>query len=196
MADMRRAQAKASLFPLMTIGIALATVTSAAAAQSYADRQLMLEPAASRAIQAPMILAPVQSQPVAASNTQRAKTSPGKSGSYSAEASGPDIVAMNADYTTQFRVVGRIPAGSTINQVSWKYGVSRKPVGFEAILCWQNEQTCWNVTQASSGSTRFFNGKDPSQPFSLYYRVKGSGTLQSPPRGDLNQIIVTYDLPD
>ncbi len=108
---------------------------------------------------------------------------------------GATILAKNADYETTFKVNATVPAGASISNVSWQYGLSNKPVGFEAVLCWNNQQRCWNVTNSASGSTTAFNGKDASQPFTLHYRVKGGGQLGPPAQGEMNQIIVTYDLP-
>ncbi|MFL9925083.1 flagellar protein FlhE [Herbaspirillum lusitanum] len=108
---------------------------------------------------------------------------------------GPGIVAKNADYATSFRVSVPVPPGASINNVSWRYGVASKPAGFEAVLCWQDQNSCWNVTRNAAGSTRFFNGKDAARGFTLYYRVKGSGPLPGPVNGEMNQVIVTYDLP-
>lgn len=108
---------------------------------------------------------------------------------------GATILAKNADYETLFRINAPIPAGSTISNVAWRYGLSSKPVGFEAVLCRTNQQRCWNVTNSASGSTSAFNGQDASQPFTLHYRVRGTGPLGPPAQGEMNQVIVTYDLP-
>jgi len=117
------------------------------------------------------------------------------SGSYASDAMGATILAKNADYETLFRINAPIPAGSTISNVAWRYGLSSKPVGFEAVLCRNNQQRCWNVTNSASGSTSAFNGQDASQPFTLHYRVRGTGPLGPPAQGEMNQVIVTYDLP-
>lgn len=108
---------------------------------------------------------------------------------------GATILAKNADYETIFPISIPVPPSATISNVSWKYGLSEKPVGFEAILCWNNRQRCWNVTNNASGNTGAFNGKDAAQPFTLHYRVKGGGQLGPPARGEMNQVIVTYELP-
>jgi len=108
---------------------------------------------------------------------------------------GATILAKNADYETTFPIGTPVPPGASISNVSWRYGLSEKPVGFEAVLCWNNRQRCWNVTNNASGSTGAFNGKDAAQPFTLHYRVKGGGQLGPPARGEMNQVIVTYQLP-
>lgn len=108
---------------------------------------------------------------------------------------GASILAKNADYEMTFKINAAVPAGSTISNVSWRYGLSAKPAGFEAVLCWNNQQRCWNLTNSASGSTQAFNGKDAAQPFTLHYRVRGSGPLGPPAQGEMNQLIVTYDLP-
>ncbi|ASU38562.1 hypothetical protein hmeg3_09810 [Herbaspirillum sp. meg3] len=117
------------------------------------------------------------------------------SGSYASDAMGATILAKNADYETLFRINAPIPAGSTISNVAWRYGLSSKPVGFEAVLCRNNQQRCWNITNSASGNTSAFNGQDASQPFTLHYRVRGTGPLGPPAQGEMNQVIVTYDLP-
>jgi flagellar protein FlhE len=188
MAERRRTGACAAL--LLAAWIA----PSITAAQSYVDRNLSVSPAARDGGRPIVIIAPVQpSTPPQAAPPQQ-KTGP--IGSYASDAPGPDIRARNADYVTQFRVIERIPPGATIRDVAWRYGVASKPKGFEAVLCWQDAGTCWSVTEAGSGNTAFFNGKDASRPFLLYYRVKGSGHLPGGPiKGDMNQVIVTYDVP-
>lgn len=120
----------------------------------------------------------------------------GPTAAYSSDAMGPTVVAKNAGYETAFRIPGPIPASASIASVAWKYDVNPKPYGFEAILCWQDQRSCWNVTRSASGSTTFFNGKSAAQPFTLHYRVTGSGPLGPPAQGSMNQIIVTYVLPD
>lgn len=117
------------------------------------------------------------------------------SGAYVADAMGTSIAAQNVDYATIFKASAMVPAGSTITKVSWRYGLSSKAPGFEAILCWRDEQPCWNVTNSNNGNTKWFNGKDASQAFTLHYRVKSSGPLGAPSLGQMNQIIVSYDLP-
>jgi flagellar protein FlhE len=119
----------------------------------------------------------------------------GPSGSYVAEAMGPNIVAHNADYVTTFSIRSSVPAGSRITKVSWRYGMSALVHGFEAVICWNDEQPCWNVTDSTSGSTQGFNGKDASRPFTLHYRVKGGSQPGLPLQGKMNQLIVSYQLP-
>jgi len=139
--------------------------------------------------------------PVPAANYPVLPSAPAKqprtSGTYVAEAMGATIVAQNVDYETVFQVSAMVPPGSTITKVAWRYGLSNKPVGFEAILCWSDQQPCWNVTNNNVGSTLWFNGKDARQTLRLHYRVSGSGSgaLGPPSLGQMNQIIVTYDLP-
>ncbi len=117
------------------------------------------------------------------------------SGSYTSTAMGPTIVAKNAEYASTFKISSNVPTGSTISKVWWRYGLSDKPVGFEAVLCWREQQPCWNLTNDNIGSTSAFNGKDASQPFTLHYHVKGSGPNNTPAQGQLNQLIVSFDLP-
>ena len=165
-------------------------------AQARVDRTLSIQPAAAPSI---------GDLPVAATSTTSAApavyppTPPGNrnrpSGSYASDAMGATILAKNADYETTFRINVPVPAGSTISNVSWRYGLSGKPAGFEAVLCWNNQQRCWNVTNSASGNTPAFNGKDAAQPFTLHYRVRGSGPLGPPAQGEMNQLIVTYELP-
>lgn len=117
------------------------------------------------------------------------------SGSYAADAMGPSILAKNADYETTFTINAPVPSGSIISNVSWRYGVSGKPAGFEAVLCWADRQHCRDVTNHASGSTPAFNGRDATRPLTLTYRVRGGGPLGPPAQGEMNQVIVTYDLP-
>jgi flagellar protein FlhE len=172
-----------------TLGLALAGTVSA---QTRVDRTLSVPATGNPAIVSPhaaVVAPPPQSRPPATPVPR------GPSGSYAADAMGATILAKNADYETTFTIGTPVPAGAAISNVSWKYGLSEKPVGFEAVLCWNNRQRCWNVTNNASGSTGTFNGKDAAQPFTLHYRVKGSGQLGPPARGEMNQVIVTYDLP-
>lgn len=118
----------------------------------------------------------------------------GPSGTYVAEAMGPNIVANNADYASTFSIRSNVPVGSRITSVSWRYGMSAQVRGFEAVICWNDQQPCWNVSDSTSGSTHGFNGKDASRPFTLHYRVKGGGA-GLPLQGKMNQIIVSYQLP-
>lgn len=170
--------------------VLLAGSTQAAWAQT-AERNLSVTPNP-RAARPLVIISPVQPAPPPVS---AAATAPaGAIGSYAADAPGPDIRARNVDYSTPFSVIERVPAGATINLVAWRYGIAGKPPGFEAVLCWKDAATCWTVTDTSSGNTRFFNGRDASQAFTLHYRVRGSGAL-APLKGEMNQVIVTYDVP-
>jgi flagellar protein FlhE len=124
-----------------------------------------------------------------------AQQSPARtSGTYVADAVGATITTKNIDYATRFKVGAMVPPGSTITKVSWHYGVSSRPIGFEAALCWHDQQHCWNITDGDRGSTNGFNGKDATQELTLYYRIKGSGALEAPSQGQSNQIIVSYDL--
>ena len=173
--------------PIMTLALA-ATVS----AQTRVDRTLSVPAAGAPAIVSPhaAVVAPPPQ------GTASPPTAPrGPSGSYAADAMGATIVAKNADYETTFSIGTPVPPGASISNVSWKYGLSEKPVGFEAVLCWNNRQRCWNVTNNASGSTGAFNGKDAARPFTLHYRVRGGGQLGPPARGEMNQVIVTYDLP-
>lgn len=116
------------------------------------------------------------------------------SGTYVADAVGATITTKNIDYATRFKVGAMVAPGSTITKVSWHYGVSSRAIGFEAALCWHDQQHCWNISDGDRGSTNGFNGKDATQEFTLYYRIKGSGALEAPSQGQSNQIIVSYDL--
>ncbi|MFJ9449451.1 flagellar protein FlhE [Herbaspirillum sp. NPDC101397] len=172
-----------------TLGLALAGTV---VAQTRVDRTLSVPATGAPAIVAPhaAVIAPPPQ------NTLPPPPAPrGPSGSYAADAMGATILAKNADYETTFSISTPVPPGATISNVSWRYGLSEKPVGFEAVLCWNNRQRCWNVTNNASGSTGAFNGKDAAQPFTLHYRVKGGGQLGPPARGEMNQVIVTYQLP-
>ncbi|MCW5298615.1 hypothetical protein DXT88_10560 [Herbaspirillum lusitanum] len=171
----------------MTLALA-ATVS----AQTRVDRTLSVPATGAPAVVSPhaAVVAPPPQ------GTASPPTAPrGPSGSYAADAMGATIVAKNADYETTFSIGTPVPPGASISNVSWKYGLSEKPVGFEAVLCWNNRQRCWNVTNNASGSTGAFNGKDAARPFTLHYRVRGGGQLGPPARGEMNQVIVTYDLP-
>ena len=128
----------------------------------------------------------------AARSTQPATPLP--SATYVSETMGATILAKNTDYQTLFPVTVQVPAGSTISNVSWRYGVSIKPVGFEAILCYADQQPCWNLTSNATGSTAAFNGRDASKPFILHYRVQGSTPLGTPAQGEIDQLIVNYDI--
>lgn len=165
-----------------------------ALAQSYADRNLSLPQGGAESRRPIIIVAPVTPAPPTPAAPGAPKRGP--SGAYASDEPGPDIRVGKVDYLTQFKVVGRIPPGSTINKVSWRYTVARKPAGFEARLCWQDAGLCWDVSQASSGSTDFFNGRDASRPFQLYYGIRGALRSGEPPvKGEINQVIVTFDIP-
>ncbi|NUU00078.1 flagellar protein FlhE [Herbaspirillum robiniae] len=173
---------------------AASALPALAAAQSYADRNFSVAPGARDGSRPIVVLSPVQPAPPPPPAPAVPRNGP--VGSYASDAAGPDIRAKNADYATSFRVVERIPPGSVIRDVAWRYGVKNKPPGFEAVLCWQDASTCWTVSDANSGNTSFFNGRDAARPFTLYYRVKGGGHLPNGPvKGDMNQIIVTFDVP-
>ena len=188
-----RRSGRSALMPLM-VCLTGCLSGSMAFAQARVDRTLSMQPAATPSPSisdlpaAPAAVTPAY-RPPAPVNRSRA------SGAYTADAMGATILAKNADYETTFRINAPVPAGSTISKVTWRYGLSGKPAGFEAVLCWSNQQRCWNVTNEASGSTQAFNGNDAAQPFTLHYRVKGSGPLGPPAQGEMNQIIVTYDLP-
>lgn len=175
--------------------MALTTLLPALAlAQSYADRNLSLPQGGSDARRPIVIVAPVT--PAPPPPPVPATPPRGPSAAYASDVAGADIRARNVDYLTQFQIVGNVPPGATISRVSWRYTVARKPAGFEAWLCWQDAGTCWSVTEASSGSTDFFNGRDATRPFQLIYRVKGSGALPDGPiKGEINQVIVNFNLP-
>ena len=165
-----------------------------AAGQSYADRNLSLPQGGTDTRRPIVILSPVT--PPAPPTVAPAGAHAGPTAAYASDVAGSDIRAKNTDYITQFQVVGQVPPGSTISKVSWRYGLARKPAGFEAWLCWQDAGSCWPVTEASAGSTDFFNGRDATRPFQLYYRVKGSGPLiEGPVKGEINQVIVTFHVP-
>lgn len=172
--------------------LTLALSGNSALAQTRVDRTLSVPATAtpSPVNNLPNFVTPAS--PPAAANQPVRK---GPSASYSSEAMGAAILAKNADYETTFNISLPVPPGSSISNVSWRYGLSLKPVGFEAVLCWNNQQRCWNVTNNASGNTAAFNGKDASRPFTLHYRVKGGGQLGEPARGEMNQVIVTYELP-
>ncbi len=181
---------RAALLPIL-LASALPTLVLA---QSYADRNFSLPQSDGQTRRPIVIISPIV--PAAPAPTPLAAPPNGPVGSYASEAAGPDIRARNADYITQFRVVGTVPPGSTISKVSWRYTVSNKPPGFEALLCWQDAGTCWQVTDANGGSTDFFNGRDASKPFQLYYRVRGRAAVgEAPIKGEMNQVIVTYNIP-
>jgi len=167
-------------------------LTGEAAAQSYVDRNFSTVPAA-REAQRPIIVSPVIPAPPPPQPAARPHQGP--VGSYASDAAGQDIRVINTDYATVFPVIHRLPPGSLIRDVAWRYGVSRKPPGFEAVLCWKDADTCWTVSGASSGHTAFFNGKEAAQPFVLYYRVRGKTSFGAPVTGAMNQVIVTYDIP-
>ncbi|MCA1323497.1 flagellar protein FlhE [Herbaspirillum sp. alder98] len=175
---------------LLWWGLLLAGWSAHAWAQTV-ERNLSVTPNA-RATRPLVIIGPVQPAPPVVSAPAAPHT--GAIGSYAAEAPGPDIRARNVDYATVFPVIERVPAGATINQVAWRYAIAGKPPGFEAVLCWKDAATCWTVSDASNGNTRFFNGRDANQAFTLLYRVRGSGAL-APLKGEMNQVIVTYDVP-
>jgi flagellar protein FlhE len=177
---------------MMLAGSAL--LPALAPAQSYADRNLSLPQGGTGNRRPIIIVSPVT--PAAPSPVAPGAARNGPSGAYASDAAGPDIRARNADYLTQFKVVGQIPPGATISRVSWRYTVARKPAGFEARLCWKDAALCWDVSHADSGNTDFFNGRDASLPFQLYYGVRGSTrTGEAPVKGEVNQVIVTFDIP-
>jgi len=174
--------------------LALLGGATTAAAQIRIDRNFSVGGTAGTTTPASQIHAVPANTPAVTASTSPAVPS-GPTAAYSADAMGPTVVAKNASYETVFRIPGTIPAAAGITNVAWKYDVNPKPYGFEAVLCWQDQRNCWNVTRNASGSTTFFNGKSAAQPFTLHYRVTGSGPLGPPAQGSMNQIIVTYALP-
>ncbi|MBV8625711.1 MAG: flagellar protein FlhE [Herbaspirillum sp.] len=174
--------------------VAAGMLPGMAAAQSYADRNLSLPQGNADTRRPIVIVSPVT--PAAPPPVTPTGPHNGPTAAYASDVAGADIRAKNTDYITQFQVVGQVPPGSTISQVSWRYGLARKPAGFEAWLCWQDAGTCWSVTEANAGNTDFFNGRDATRPFQLYYRVKGSGPLiEGPVKGEINQVIVNFRVP-
>jgi len=169
----------------------LAMASTAAMAQSYADRNFSVQPPP----RGPVILAPVQ--PTAPPPPANALPPSPTIGSYASDAPGADLRALNTDYVTPFPIIHRLPPGATIREVRWRYGVAAKPPGFEAVLCWKDARTCWVVGQASEGSTTFFNGRDAAQPMLLIYRVrnKDAHAALAPIKGAMNQVIVSFDVP-
>ncbi|WP_413460109.1 flagellar protein FlhE [Herbaspirillum huttiense] len=172
-----------------------AALPALACAQTHADRNLSITAAGSDGSKRPIvIISPVI--PNGPSPLAIAPPQGGPAGAYASDEPGPDIRARNADYITQFKVVGQIPTGAIIRKVSWRYTLASKPPGFEAKLCWKDAGVCWDVSQANAGSTEFFNGRDASQPFQLHYGVRGTArTGESPIKGEVNQVIVTFDTP-
>lgn len=163
----------------------LATTTSA---QTRIDRMLKVTIPLAAPMQQWPASSPARAPAPAAHQRPRASRA-----SYSATAMGATIVAKNADYETVFKVHSSVPPRSAITHVSWRYGLSSKPAGFEAFLCQQNQRLCVNITNNASGSALDFNGSDATQAFTLHYRVKGRGELGPPAQGQMNQIIVSYD---
>lgn len=172
-----------------------AALPALAWAQTYADRNLSIPGAGSDGSKRPIvILSPVTPSGPSPLNITSAHGGP--SGAYASDVPGPDIRARNADYITQFTVVGQVPPGATIRKVSWRYTLASKPPGFEARLCWKDAGVCWDVSQANAGSTDFFNGRDARQPFQLHYSLRGTARTGEPPiKGEINQVIVTFDTP-
>lgn len=164
-------------------------------AQTYTDRNLSIPAAGSDAGKRPIVIvSPVT--PTGPSPRNIAPASGGPSGAYASDEPGPDIRQRNTDYITQFKVVGQVPPGATIRKVSWRYTLASKPPGFEAKICWQDAGWCWDVSQANAGSTDFFNGRDATRPFQLHYSVRGTARMgEAPIKGEINQVIVTFDTP-
>lgn len=181
--------------PILPVACSMLLLGSATqvAAQIRVDRNFSVESSGTASQSLQLYNVPVI-PPQAAAAALPARPS-GPTAAYSADAMGATIVAKNADYEMLFKMPGPVPAQASITNVAWKYSVSPQPYGFEAILCWQDQHNCWNVTRSASGSTTYFNGKSAAQPFTLHYRVNGSGPLGPPAQGSMNQIIVTYVLP-
>lgn len=162
------------------------------AAQTRVDRALSVQANPASRVSQPLATvtapAPTANRPIAAVGGPR--------GAYTSDAMGPSILARNADYETTFRKTVVVPQGATISNVSWRYGLSSRPAEFEAMLCLPRRLRCWNVTDHASGNTSIFNGQDATLAFTLHYRVTGRGPLGAPVRGEMNQLIVTYALPD
>jgi flagellar protein FlhE len=185
-----------------TIGmICLCLLMHEAGAQLRVDRTLSITPAGTNESSAIDKLSATAARANPANNANNANPPAGSTGvpraggSYVSESMGASIVAKNANYATRFNINLNVPPGSRITQVTWRYAMSMKPAGFEAVLCWDEQQPCWNVTNENSGSTTAFNGKDASRPFTLFYRVQGSGPLGTPALGRIDQLVVNYDLP-
>lgn len=179
-------------FPLLVVVLLLVATAGSASAQTRVDRSLSVQVPASRTTlpSATGIFAPPASVTRSATPVRR-----GPTGAYTSNAMGPSILARNADYETVFRLTGSVASGATISRVSWRYGLSARPAGLDAVLCLNRRFRCWNVTDTASGSTAAFNGMDATQEFTLHYRVKGSGPIGAPVQGAMNQLIVTFDLP-
>ncbi|ALU89225.1 flagellar protein FlhE [Herbaspirillum rubrisubalbicans] len=175
--------------------LACALLPGLALAQTYADRNLSIPPVGGNGAQRPIVIvSPVV--PSGPSPLVPQVHGNGPAGAYASDEPGPDIRARNADYVTQFKVVGQVPPGATISKVSWRYTLASKPAGFEARLCWQDAGLCWDVSDANAGSTDFFNGRDATRPFQLHYSLRGTArTGEAPIKGEVNQVIVTFATP-
>lgn len=97
-------------------------------------------------------------------------------GAYSSFAVGKTIYSKNYGYQTDFPIVGSPPA-STINNVSYSWGLSYYPSGLVVYLCHGSTSACLNITNSRSGTTSAFSTRNPQTPFFLYYYVNGTGTM-------------------
>lgn len=111
-------------------------------------------------------------------------------GAYSSFAVGETIYSKNFGYQTNFPIVGSPPA-STINNVSYSWGLSYYPAGLVVYLCHGSTSACLNITNSRSGTTSAFSLRSPQTPFFLYYFVNGTGTM-TPAYGQSNNVIVNW----
>lgn len=119
------------------------------------------------------------------------------SGAWSNNGGGPTIYSKNLWYGLILYPVGTIPSNATITSVSWSYGVSYRPSGFQTLLCHNpSAPYCGDITAWGSGSTdTFFNGRAANIGMAFYFRVVGTGTLYPPVYGQNDSVIVNWTAP-
>ncbi|MDR3300317.1 MAG: flagellar protein FlhE [Candidatus Accumulibacter sp.] len=97
-------------------------------------------------------------------------------------------------YTTNFPIVGDVPpANAKVSNVPYYYTVGTIPSGgtFTAYLCQGNTNTCFNVTNARSGTISAFSGYPANVPFFLMYRIDRSSSFAAVNGGNA-QVIVNW----
>ncbi len=120
------------------------------------------------------------------------------SGGWGNNGGGPTIYSKNYYYGLTLYPSGVVPANATITNVSWSYGVSSRPTGFQAILCNYNNGgalLCGDITSWGSGATSYFNGYSAATPMVYYFAVNGTGTLSPYVFGMNDSVSVTWTAP-
>ncbi|MEQ4454435.1 flagellar protein FlhE [Kosakonia sp. YIM B13605] len=104
----------------------------------------------------------------------------------------PSISVKNQWYNKAFSVPAGTPSTGKVGQVYYTWTYSSYPAGMQVYLCYNNGNTCYDVSSARSGSVDFTKDNiAPNQPISLWARVNGTGKMVTV-NGQSSQVIVNY----